>query len=112
MDEASYNKRPEDFTPRDPCRRHYIEDGLALAQQGADMAQHHPPFPDRQGRLQHQLVSGWWDGRKLLFNSWSRRARSTTGRVSDEEIKQFRDEAISGDYSKLAQVCMAWVDVG
>jgi hypothetical protein len=31
--------------------------------------------------------------------------------VSDEEIKQFQSEATSGDYDKLLQACMAWVDV-
>ena len=28
-----------------------------------------------------------------------------------EEIKKFRDEATSGDYDHLLQVCMAWFNV-
>jgi hypothetical protein len=29
----------------------------------------------------------------------------------DLEIKQFRDEAMSGDYDHLLQTCMAWVEI-
>jgi hypothetical protein len=32
-------------------------------------------------------------------------------RLPDEEIKQFRDEAMSGDYSHLLQTCIKWVEV-
>jgi hypothetical protein len=32
-------------------------------------------------------------------------------KLPDEEIKQFRDEAMSGDYDKLLQTCMKWVEV-
>ena len=31
--------------------------------------------------------------------------------VPPEEIKAFRDEAMSGDYDKVLQTCMKWVDV-
>lgn len=32
-------------------------------------------------------------------------------KVSPEEIKQFYDEATSGDYNKLLQTAMRWVEV-
>ena len=32
-------------------------------------------------------------------------------KVPPEEIKAFRDEAMSGDYDKVLQTCMKWVDV-
>ena len=31
--------------------------------------------------------------------------------VPEEEIQQFMNEAMSGDYNKLLRTCMAWVDV-
>lgn len=31
--------------------------------------------------------------------------------VSREEINEFRDEAMSGDYNNVLQTCMRWVDV-
>ncbi len=31
--------------------------------------------------------------------------------VSEEEIRQYRSEATSGDYDHLLQVTMAWVDI-
>ena len=32
-------------------------------------------------------------------------------KVAPEEVKAFRDEAMSGDYNKVLQTCMQWVDV-
>jgi hypothetical protein len=32
-------------------------------------------------------------------------------KLPDDEIRQFRDEAMSGDYDKLLQTCMKWVEV-
>jgi hypothetical protein len=32
--------------------------------------------------------------------------------VPDDEVKQFFDEAKSGDYDHLLQTCMKWVDCG
>lgn len=31
-------------------------------------------------------------------------------KVSDAEIKEFRNEAMSGNYDHVLQTCMAWVD--
>jgi hypothetical protein len=31
--------------------------------------------------------------------------------VSSEEIQEFRDEAMSGDYDHLLRTCMEWVNV-
>ena len=31
--------------------------------------------------------------------------------ATDDEVKAFNTEATSGDYDKLLQVCMAWVNV-
>jgi hypothetical protein len=31
--------------------------------------------------------------------------------VSADEIKKFREEAMSGDYDNLLQTCMKWVTV-
>jgi hypothetical protein len=39
--------------------------------------------------------------KKALYNN----------KVSPEEIKQFYDEATSGDYNKLLQTAMRWVEV-
>ena len=33
------------------------------------------------------------------------------GGVSDEEVKQFQKEAMSGDYEELLAACLRWVDV-
>lgn len=32
-------------------------------------------------------------------------------KVSQDDIKAFQREAMSGDYNHLLQTCMAWVDV-
>ncbi len=32
-------------------------------------------------------------------------------KVDPAEIEQFQDEAISGDYNRLLQICMKWVEV-
>ncbi len=32
-------------------------------------------------------------------------------KVSQDEIDQFQDDAISGNYDHLLQVCMEWVEV-
>jgi hypothetical protein len=32
-------------------------------------------------------------------------------KLPDEEIRQFRDEAMSGDYDHLLQTCMKWVEI-
>lgn len=32
-------------------------------------------------------------------------------KVSMEEINQFKDEAVSGDYDNLLQTCLKWVSV-
>jgi len=32
-------------------------------------------------------------------------------KVPETEIKQFMEEATSGDYNKLLQTCMEWVEV-
>jgi hypothetical protein len=34
-----------------------------------------------------------------------------SAKLPDDEIKQFQDEALSGDYDHLLQTCMAWVEV-
>ena len=33
------------------------------------------------------------------------------GNVPNAEVKQFQDEATSGDYNHLLQTCMKWVNV-
>jgi hypothetical protein len=32
-------------------------------------------------------------------------------KLPEDEIKQFRDEAMSGDYDRLLQTCIKWVEV-
>jgi hypothetical protein len=55
-----------------------------------------------------KLVGG--DGNALaIIGSVVRAMR--TARLTDEEIRQFRDEAMSGDYDHLLQTCMAWVEI-
>jgi hypothetical protein len=34
-----------------------------------------------------------------------------SAKLPDDEIKQFRDEAMSGDYDHLLRTCIKWVEV-
>lgn len=50
------------------------------------------------------------DGNALSLVGAVRRALRSAG-VSSEEIEQFVDDALSGDYGHVIQTCMKWVSV-
>lgn len=50
------------------------------------------------------------DGNAFAIIGTVRRALQRAG-VSQEEIKLFSDDAMSGDYDHVLQTCMKWVDV-
>lgn len=61
-----------------------------------------PRFPEIEVELD--------DGNAFAILGTVRRALRRAG-VSQEEIKEFSDEATSGDYDHLLQTAMAWVEV-
>ena len=59
-------------------------------------------------RRSEQLVGG--DGNAFaIIGSMVRAMRAA--KLPEDKIKQFQDEAMRGDYDKLSQTCMAWVEV-
>ena len=50
------------------------------------------------------------DGNAFAIIGRARKVMKLLG-YSDEIIKEFRDEAISGDYDKVLQTCMRWFRV-
>ena len=64
-----------------------------------------PKYPDIEVELVNNV-----DGNSLAIVGAVKKALRRNG-VPREEIKQFTDEALSGDYNKVLQTCMAWVDV-
>lgn len=50
------------------------------------------------------------DGNAFAILGRVRRALENHG-ISQEEIKQFTDEATSGNYDHLLRTCCGWVDV-
>jgi hypothetical protein len=50
------------------------------------------------------------DGDSLSILARVQRAMHRAG-IDDVVIKEFQNEAISGDYNHLLQTCMKWVDV-
>ena len=50
------------------------------------------------------------DGNSFMILGRVRRALRKAG-VSDEEIAEFSEDAMSGDYDHLLQTCMKWVEV-
>jgi hypothetical protein len=50
------------------------------------------------------------DGNALCIVGYVRRALREAG-VPREEIKQFQEEALSGDYNNVLQTAMRWVTV-
>lgn len=63
-----------------------------------------PKYPDVMVELSGR------DGGAFMIISRVRRALSSAG-VSSEEVKQFSDEAMSGDYDNVLRTCMRWVTV-
>ena len=62
----------------------------------------------RYPEIEVQLVGS--DGNAFAILGKARKALKRGG-VSREEIGQFTEEAMSGDYDNLLRVCMEWVDV-
>lgn len=50
------------------------------------------------------------DGNAFSIMGAVRRALRRAG-VSDDEVKQYMDESMSGDYDNLLRTAMRWVDV-
>ena len=63
-----------------------------------------PKYPE----IRVKLVGG--DGNAFaVLGSVVRAMRAA--KLPEDEIKQFRDEAMSGDYDRLLQTCIKWVEV-
>jgi hypothetical protein len=62
-------------------------------------------FPDVQVRLLGE------DGNAFAILGRVQKALKRGG-ASPEQVKEFLDEAMSGDYDNLLRVVMRWVDVG
>lgn len=62
-------------------------------------------FPDVQVRLLGE------DGNAFAILGRVQKALKRGG-ASSEQVKEFLDEAMSGDYDNLLRVVMRWVDVG
>lgn len=63
-----------------------------------------PKYPQIQVRLTGT------DGNAFAIIGAVTKALRRAG-VSQEEIKQFGEEAMAGDYDNVLQTCMKWVDV-
>lgn len=61
-------------------------------------------FPDIKVELTGQ------DGNAFSILGRVSKAMRKAGR-SDKEVKEFCDEAMTGDYDHLLRTCMEWVDV-
>jgi hypothetical protein len=61
-------------------------------------------FPDIEVNLSES------DGNAFAVIGAVRRALRKAG-VPDEKIKEFSDDAMSGDYDHVLQTCMKWVDI-
>lgn len=72
-----------------------------------------PPEPDTTGPVRYPDISvrlSGADGNAFSIIGTVRRALREAGVPAEEQYK-FRDEATSGDYNKLLQTAMRWVDV-
>ena len=63
-----------------------------------------PKYPD----IEVDLVGG--DGNALMIVGAVSKALKRAG-VSPKEVKEFRTEALSGDYDNVLQTAMRWVEV-